>query len=54
MNRVRLCCAAGGGFVGVFLCALGWGTANFYLVAAGAVVLASCLAWLTIPMPVIP
>lgn len=40
--------------IGLFLFGLGWGVSNFYLVTAGAVVLASCLAWLSIPMPTIP
>lgn len=53
MNRYRLYYAAGGGLVGLILVGIGWGISSYYLVAAGAVVIASCVAWLTIPMPTI-
>jgi len=41
------------GCTGLILMGLGWGVSNFYLVVAGAVILASSLAWLSIPMPTI-
>jgi hypothetical protein len=41
------CCA------GLVLVGLGWGLSNFYLVAAGAVMVVASLAWLTMPMPTI-
>lgn len=53
MSRNRLYYAAGGGLLGLILMGLGWGISSFYLVAAGAVVIAASVAWLTIPMPLI-
>ena len=38
---------------GLVFMGLGWGLSNFYLLVIGAVVLASSLAWLTLPMPTI-
>ena len=53
MSRNRLLYTASSGFMGLLLVGLGWGLSNFYLVAAGAVVIAAAVAWLTIPMPVL-
>jgi Flp pilus assembly protein TadB len=53
MIRSRLYYTAGGGLLGLILVGLGWGLANFYLVTAGAVVIAASVAWLSIPMPII-
>lgn len=39
--------------VGLALMGLGWGLSNFYILTFGAVILASSLAWLSIPMPTI-
>ena len=44
---------ATGSCAGLILVGLGWGLSNFYLVVAGAVIVAAALAWLTIPMPTI-
>jgi hypothetical protein len=53
MNRIRLYYAAGGSFLGLILIGVGWGVSSYYLVVAGAVVIAASLAWMTIPMPTI-
>lgn len=53
MMRNRWIYVATSGCAGLILLGLGWGVSNFYLVVAGAVVLASSLAWLSIPMPAI-
>jgi len=39
--------------MGLILFGLGWALANYYLVIVGAVIMASSLAWLSIPMPTI-
>lgn len=51
MSRNRLLYMVTGSCTGLILLGLGWGFSNFYLVVAGAVIVASSLAWLTIPMP---
>lgn len=53
MKRARWKYAASAGVTGLLLVGLGWGFGNFYLVAAGALLLASGLAWTTLPMPVL-
>lgn len=53
MSRIRLYYAAVGSCLGLILVGVGWGVSSYYLVVAGAVVLAASLAWLTIPMPAI-
>jgi hypothetical protein len=40
--------------LGLFLAGLGWGMGNYYLVAAGAAVLAVGVSAMTMPMSVIP
>lgn len=51
MRNKRLRWMASGALVGVILTGLGWGIGNFYLVIAGALVLAGAVSYLTIPMP---
>jgi hypothetical protein len=53
MNRSRLYHAAGGSFLGLILFGVGWGVSSYYLVVAGAVVIAASLAWMTIPLPTV-
>jgi hypothetical protein len=53
MIKSRWVYAASSACAGLILVGLGWGLSNFYLVIAGAVVLASAVAWLSIPMPTI-
>ncbi len=53
MKKTRLAYMAGSACVGLILMGLGWGLGNFYLIAAGAALLAASVAWLTIPMPTI-
>lgn len=53
MKRAGFRYALGGGVAGLLLVGLGWGFGNFYLVTAGALLLASGLAWMTLPMPVL-
>ncbi len=54
MKRTRLTYMTVGGMTGLILAALGWGFHNFYLLAAGVAVIAAALAYLTIPMPILP
>ncbi|MDD3718890.1 MAG: hypothetical protein PHP28_09535 [Actinomycetota bacterium] len=54
MRRKRLYYTASGGLLGLVLMGLGWSFANFYLVTAGAVVVAASLSWLSMPMPTMP
>jgi hypothetical protein len=54
MKRTRLTYFAGGGMIGLLLTGLGWGLNNFYLVVAGAVIIAVSLASLTMPTPTLP
>jgi hypothetical protein len=51
MKRNRFFYTAAGSAVGLLLMGLGWGFSSFYLVAAGAVIIVSAVAWLTVPMP---
>jgi Flp pilus assembly protein TadB len=53
MSKNRLMYTAASGCIGLLLMGLGWGLSNFYLVTAGAVVIAASVAWLSIPMPTI-
>lgn len=54
MKRERLKYAALGGAAGLLLAGLGWGFGNFYLVAAGILILAASLSWLAMPLPLLP
>jgi hypothetical protein len=53
MKRNRLYYTASACLLGLILVGLGWGLSNFYLLTVGAVVIASSLAWLSMPMPTI-
>lgn len=53
MRRTTLYYMLAGSCAGLVLVGLGWGLSNFYLVAAGAVIVVASLAWLTMPMPTI-
>lgn len=53
MRKYRLYYLIVGTSLGLFLFGLGWATGNYYLVAAGAVMLAAGVATLNIPMPLI-
>lgn len=53
MRKNRFAYSATSACVGLLLMGLGWGFSSFYLIAAGAVVVASSVAWLSVPMPTI-
>jgi Flp pilus assembly protein TadB len=53
MRSNRFMYVVTGSLTGLLLMGLGWGFSNFYLVAAGAVVVAAAVAWLSMPMSTI-
>ena len=53
MTKNRWKYVASSASIGLIFMGLGWGLSNFYLLVIGAVVLASSLTWLTLPMPTI-
>jgi hypothetical protein len=53
MKKNVLLYSATSGCAGLILMGLGWGLSNYYLLSAGAVVLAASVAWFSIPMPTI-
>jgi|BarGraNGADG00312_1021997.scaffolds.fasta_scaffold472554_1 hypothetical protein len=53
MRNKRLRWMLSGAMVGVIIAGVGWGIGNFYLVVAGALVLAGAVSYLSLPMPAI-
>jgi len=53
MRNKRLRWMLSGAMVGVIITGVGWGIGNFYLVVAGALVLAGAVSYLSLPMPAI-
>jgi Flp pilus assembly protein TadB len=51
MRKKRLYYITGGAGAGLLLMGMGWAFSSFYLVVAGAVVIAAAVAWMTVPMP---
>jgi hypothetical protein len=42
---------AGGALIGVVIAGVGWGIGNFYMIVAGALVIAGAVSYLSLPMP---
>lgn len=53
MRNKRLQWMLSGAMVGMIIAGVGWGIGNFYLVVAGALVLAGAVSYLSLPMPAI-
>lgn len=53
MRRYRTYCLIFGTTLGFLLAGLGWATGNFYLVAAGVIILAVGVSTITMPLPII-
>jgi hypothetical protein len=51
MRDKRLRWMASGAVVGVILAGIGWGIGNFYMIVAGALVLAGAVSYLSLPIP---
>ena len=53
MRRNRTYYLIFGATIGFLLAGMGWATGNFYLVAAGVIILAAGVSLITMPLPAI-
>jgi hypothetical protein len=51
MKDKRLRWMASGLLIGGVIAGIGWGIGNFYLIVAGALVMAGAVSYLMLPMP---